>query len=85
MIDALVAAADLKALDRSALESLVAAQQLQLSAKSEALVAEQEKRINRDSEIEHLKLVITKLQRMIFGTRSRRSLCAMSAKGRAAE
>jgi transposase len=70
MIDALVAAADLKALDRSALESLVAAQQLQLSAKSEALAAEQEKRISRDSEIEHLKLVITKLQRLIFGTRS---------------
>jgi transposase len=70
MMDALVAAADLKALDRSALESLVAAQQLQLSAKSEALAAEQEKRISRDSEIEHLKLVITKLQRMIFGTRS---------------
>ena len=54
MIDVLVAAADLKALDRSALESLVAAQQLQLSAKSEALAAEQEKRISRDSEIEHL-------------------------------
>jgi transposase len=70
MADTPVAVADLKALDRSALESLVAAQQLQLSAKSEALAAEQEKRISRDSEIEHLKLVIAKLQRMIFGTRS---------------
>jgi hypothetical protein len=70
MADTLVAVADLKALDRSALESLVAAQQLKLSANSEALAAEQEKRISRDSEIEHLKLVIAKLQRMIFGTRS---------------
>jgi transposase len=56
MADALIAVADLKLLDRDALEAL--------------LIAEREKRIHSDSEIEHLKLVIAKLQRMIFGTKS---------------
>jgi DNA repair exonuclease SbcCD ATPase subunit len=41
-----------------------------LSAKDEALAAQQEKLLSRDHEIEHLKLVITKLRRMIFGTSS---------------
>ena len=48
--------ADLKSLDREALIAL--------------LVAEREKRISSDSEIEHLKLVIAKLQRMLFGKKS---------------
>jgi hypothetical protein len=60
MADALIAVADLKSLNREALEAIIAQQQLQL-------VTEQQARINSDSEIEHLKLVIAKLQRMIFG------------------
>lgn len=48
--------ADLRSLDREALTALV--------------VAQQEKLLSRDSEIEHLKLVIAKLRRMMFGTRS---------------
>jgi uncharacterized protein with PIN domain len=56
MANALIAVADLKLLDREALEAL--------------LIAEREKRINSDSAIEHLKLVIAKLQRMIFGKKS---------------
>jgi transposase len=55
--------ADLTALDRTALEALIVAQQSELSA-------QQEKLLNRDSEIEHLKLVIAKLRRMMFGTKS---------------
>ena len=50
------ALADLTALDRTALEALV--------------LAQQEKLLNRDSEIEHLKLVIARLRRMMFGTKS---------------
>ena len=34
------------------------------------MFARQEKLHNRDSEIEHLKLVIAKLRRMMFGTKS---------------
>jgi len=63
MADALIAVADLKSLDREALESIIAQQQVQLAT-------EQQARISRDSEIEHLKLVIAKLQRMIFGKKS---------------
>ena len=50
------ATVDLSSLDRAALEALIAAQQ--------------EKLLNRDNEIEHLKLVIAKLRRMLFGTKS---------------
>jgi transposase len=56
MADALIAAEDLKSLDREVLEAL--------------LIDEREKRLSRDGEIEHLKLVIAKLQRMIFGKKS---------------
>jgi transposase len=56
MADALTAVADLKLLDREALEA--------------SLIVEREKRISSDSEIEHLKLVIAKLQRMIFDKKS---------------
>lgn len=56
MAEARAALADLTALDRTALEDLV--------------LAQQEKLLNRDSEIEHLKLVIAKLRRMMFGTKS---------------
>lgn len=56
MAEARAALADLTALDRTALEDLV--------------LAQQEKLLNRDSEIEHLKLVIARLRRMMFGTKS---------------
>src|ERR1700735_3767318 len=49
-------AADLRSLDRETLAALV--------------LAQQEKLLSRDSEIEHLKLIIAKLRRMMFGTKS---------------
>ena len=55
MADAHVAV-DLSMLDREALHALV--------------LAEQEKLLSRDSEIEHLKLIIAKLRRLMFGTKS---------------
>jgi transposase len=61
---------DLSTLDRGLLEALVIAQQEQMLAKDEAIAAHHEKLISRDNEIEHLKLVIAKLRRMIFGTKS---------------
>ncbi len=70
MADTRVATADWSTLDRVVLESLIAAQQQQMSAKDEALAAQQEKLLSRDNEIEHLKLVIAKLRRMVFGTKS---------------
>jgi hypothetical protein len=62
MAEARAVVADLTTLDRTALEALIVAQQSELSA-------EQEKLRSRDSEIEHLKLVIAKLRRMMFGTK----------------
>jgi len=56
MDGARAALADLTALDRATLEALIVAQQSELRG--------------RDSEIEHLKLVIAKLRRMMFGTKS---------------
>src|SRR6202046_1763200 len=56
MASPLAASADLSTLDRVALEALIAAQQEEI--------------LSRDNEIEHLKLVIAKLRRMIFGTKS---------------
>ena len=70
MAPAHIATADLSTLDRGVLEALVAAQQQEILSKSEALSAEQEKLLSRDNEIEHLKLVIAKRRRMIFGTKS---------------
>lgn len=61
MADARIA--DLNTLDRATLEALIIEQQSELSA-------QQEKLLSRDSEIEHLKLVIAKLRRMMFGTKS---------------
>jgi hypothetical protein len=49
-------AADLRSLDRETLARLV--------------LAQQEKLLSRDSEIDHLKLIIAKLRRMMFGTKS---------------
>jgi transposase len=56
MHEMLSVAADLRSLDREALARLV--------------LAQQEKLLSRDSEIEHLKLIIAKLRRMMFGTKS---------------
>src|SRR5580692_3196828 len=70
MASPIAASADLSTLDRVALEALIAAQQKTILSKDEALAAEQEKLLSRDTEIEHLKLVIAKLRRMIFGTKS---------------
>ena len=56
MADAHASVVDLSRLDRETLEALV--------------VAQQEKLLNRNSEIEHLKLIIAKLRRMMFGTKS---------------
>jgi hypothetical protein len=61
MADARIA--DLNTLDRAALEALIAAQQQDIASKSETLVLQQEKLLSRDSEIEHLKLVIARLRR----------------------
>jgi transposase len=56
MADAHASVVDLSRLDRETLEALV--------------VTQQEKLLGRDSEIEHLKLIIAKLRRMMFGTKS---------------
>jgi transposase len=56
MADAHSSAADLSTLDRETLEALI--------------VAQQEKLLSQGGEIEHLKLVIAKLRRMMFGTKS---------------
>src|SRR6202166_866649 len=56
MADAHASVVDLSRLNREALEALV--------------VAQQEKLLSRNSEIEHLKLIIAKLRRMMFGTKS---------------
>jgi len=70
MASPLAAIADLSTLDRVALEALIAAQQKEIFTRDEALAAQQDKLLSRDNEIEHLKLVIAKLRRMIFGTKS---------------
>jgi transposase len=56
MADAGASVVDLSRLDREALEALV--------------VAQQEKLLTRNSQIEHLKLIIAKLRRLMFGTKS---------------
>jgi transposase len=63
MAEARAVVADLTTLDRTALEALIVAQQSVLSV-------QQEKLLSRENEIEHLKLVIARLRRMMFGTKS---------------
>jgi transposase len=70
MADLPIVPSDLSTLDRGLLEALVIEQQKQMLARDEAIAAHQEKILSRDNEIEHLKLVIAKLRRMIFGTKS---------------
>ncbi len=50
-------------MDADALKALILSQQQQLLSKDEQL-------LSRDHEIEHLKLMIAKLQRMQFGRKS---------------
>lgn len=70
MADLPIVPSDLSTLDRGILEALVIEQQKQVLARDEVIAVHQEKLLSRDSEIEHLKLVIAKLRRMIFGTKS---------------
>jgi transposase len=56
-------AADLRTLDREALETLVLTLQSDLGVHQEQL-------LSRNNEIEHLKLIIAKLKRMMFGRKS---------------
>jgi Transposase C of IS166 homeodomain/zinc-finger binding domain of transposase IS66/Group II intron, maturase-specific domain len=56
MADTSASVVDLSRLDREALEALV--------------LTQQEKLLTRNSEIEHLKLIIAKLRRMMFGSKS---------------
>jgi transposase len=56
---------DLSTLDRDTIAAL-------LIEKHGQLLAQQERLLSRDHEIEHLKLVIAKLRRMMFGTSSER-------------
>jgi transposase len=63
MVDPLNPLSHLKELNPEALVALILAQQEQISA-------QQEKLLSRDTEIEHLKLLIAKLRRMKFGRSS---------------
>ncbi len=57
-------------MDAAALKAMILSQQQQLISKDELLFRKDEQLLFRDHEIEHLKLLIAKLQRMQFGRRS---------------
>jgi transposase len=61
---------DLNTMDLDALKALILSQQQQLRSKDEQLRSKDEVLLSRDHEIEHLKLLIAKLQRMQFGRKS---------------
>jgi len=61
---------DLNTLDVAALKALILSQQQQLRSKDEQLRSKDDLLLSRDHEIEHLKLLIAKLQRMQFGRKS---------------
>lgn len=61
---------DLNTMDADALKALILSQQQQLRSKDEQLLSKDEQLLSRDHEIEHLKLLIAKLQRMQFGHKS---------------
>ena len=68
---------DLNTLDVAALKALILSQQQQLRSKDEQLLSKDqqllskdEQLLSREHEIEHLKLLIAKLQRMQFGRKS---------------
>ena len=64
------ASVDLDLLDPEALKALVIAQRAELFDKDVELSMQQEKLSSHEQQIEHLKLVIEKLQRMMFGVKS---------------
>lgn len=57
-------------MDVDALKALILSQQQQLLSQSQQLLSKDEQLLSRDHEIEHLKLLIAKLQRMQFGRKS---------------
>jgi transposase len=61
---------DLNTLDRETLQALLIAEHEQRISTQQQLAATHERLQSRESEIEHLKLLIAKLQRMQFGRRS---------------
>lgn len=61
---------DLNTLDADALKTLVLSQHEQLGVQRDELTATKERLLSRENEIEHLKLLIAKLQRMQFGRKS---------------
>src|SRR5208337_3136481 len=65
-----VALPDLNALPADALRALILAQHEQLVSAEDKLTTTQEQLLSREREIEHLKLLLTKLHRMQFGRKS---------------
>jgi transposase len=61
---------DLTALDRERLQALLIAEHEQRISTQEQLTATHERLLSRDHEIEHLKLVIAKLRRIMFSAKS---------------
>ena len=61
---------DLNTLEQEALKALIVAQHDSLLAQQNELTTTQERLRSRESEIEHLKLLIAKLQRLQFGRKS---------------
>lgn len=64
------AALNLNELDADRLRALLIATQQELLSTREALEASEQQLLSRDYEIEHLKLLIAKLERMYFGRKS---------------
>ena len=67
---AVAALPDLNVLPADALRALILAQHEQLLSTESTLTATQEQLQSREREIEHLKLLLAKLQRMQFGRKS---------------
>jgi transposase len=61
---------DLDTLDTAALKALILSQQQQILSQREELTATKDRLLSRETEIEHLKLLIAKLQRLQFGRKS---------------
>src|SRR3989442_8389992 len=61
---------DLNVFDVDALKALIVTQHERLLSTHDQLTATREQLLSRENEIEHLKLLITKLQRMQFGRKS---------------
>ena len=61
---------DLDQLDSKALKSLILELHDQVFSNQQEILSQREQLASRDTEIEHLKLLIAKLQRMQFGRSS---------------